>query len=69
MNRKDAKPFAGLDPRVQAVLVDPRGRGALRFDPSRQEVVGLETGLAYPVRNGIPVLVADEARQTGKGHV
>ena len=49
------------------LLVCPLTRTPLRYDASRSELVSDEAGLAYPVRGGVPVLLADEARQlTGR---
>lgn len=45
-----------------AVLVCPATRKPLRWDPERQELVSEAAGLAYPVRDGIPVLLVEEAR-------
>ncbi|MGR3465198.1 Trm112 family protein [Limimaricola sp.] len=43
-------------------LVCPQTQGPLRFDAERQELVSRAAGLAYPIRGGIPVMLADEAR-------
>lgn len=56
-----------LDPSVVEKLVCPATRTRLRFDPERQELVSDEAGLAYPVRNGTPILLIEEARQLGEG--
>jgi uncharacterized protein YbaR (Trm112 family) len=45
------------------ILVCPVSRTRLRWDPERNELVSDEAGLTYPIRNGTPVLVADEARK------
>ena len=55
-----------LDPRVVEKLVCPATRTRLRFDAERQELVSDEAGLAYPVRNGTPILLVEEARQLGE---
>ena len=44
-------------------LVCPQSRGALVLSADRQELLCKESGLAYPVRDGIPVLLIDEARR------
>lgn len=46
-----------------AKLVCPVTRTALRWDAERQELISETAGLAYPVRGGVPVLLAEEARQ------
>jgi uncharacterized protein YbaR (Trm112 family) len=52
-----------VDPDLLAKLVCPLTRTALRFDDERSELVSDAAGLAYPVRSGIPVLIAREARR------
>jgi hypothetical protein len=52
-----------LDSGLVEKLVCPATRTRLRFDPERQELVSDEAGLAYPVRNGTPILLIEEARQ------
>lgn len=51
-----------LDPELLAVLVCPLTRGPLRYDEARQELVSEPAGLAYPVRDGVPVMLVEEAR-------
>ncbi|MDE8348681.1 MAG: Trm112 family protein [Acidocella sp.] len=51
-----------LDPRLLEILVCPLTKGALRYDRERSELVSVKAGLAYPVRDGIPIMLADEAR-------
>ena len=46
-----------------AILVCPLTRTPLRWDREAQELVSDEAGLAYPVRNGVPVLLVEEARR------
>ncbi|WP_380872729.1 UPF0434 protein [Sphingomonas sp. DBB INV C78] len=52
-----------LDRDLLAILVCPVTRGPLRYDEQAQELVSEKAGLAYPVRQGVPVLLADAARQ------
>jgi uncharacterized protein YbaR (Trm112 family) len=52
-----------LDPALLAKLVCPATRTPLRYDRERQELVSDEAGLAYPVRDGLPVLLVEEARR------
>lgn len=54
-----------FDEAVLAKFVCPVTRTPLRFDPDRQELVSDEAGIAYPVRNGVPVLLVEEARRLG----
>ena len=51
-----------VDPRLLEVLVCPASGGQLRFDRERQELISPEAGLAYPIRDGIPIMLVDEAR-------
>lgn len=51
-----------LDPKLLEILVCPLTKGPLRFDRERQELVSDKAGLAYPIRDGIPIMLADEAR-------
>jgi uncharacterized protein YbaR (Trm112 family) len=51
-----------IDPRLLEILVCPLTKGPLRYDRGRQELVSVQAGLAYPIRDGIPIMLADEAR-------
>lgn len=53
---------ATLDPYLLAKLVCPVTRTPLRWDAQRRELISDAAGLAYPVRDGVPVLVVREAR-------
>ncbi|WP_028874391.1 Trm112 family protein [Tepidiphilus margaritifer] len=52
-----------MDTRLLDVLVCPLCKGPLKYDRERQELVCRADRLAYPIRDGIPVMLADEARQ------
>jgi uncharacterized protein YbaR (Trm112 family) len=52
-----------LDPELLAILVCPATRGPLRYDPDREELISVQAGLAYPVRDGVPVMLVEEARR------
>ena len=52
-----------LDAELLAVLVCPVTRGPLRYDEAREELVSDAAGLAYPVRDGVPVMLVEEARR------
>ena len=54
---------AGVDPRLLEILVCPLTKGPLRFDRERGELVSEQAGLAYPIRDGIPIMLVDEARK------
>ncbi len=51
-----------VDPRLLEILVCPLTKGPLTYDRERGELVSAKAGLAYPIRNGIPIMLADEAR-------
>ncbi|MQQ08127.1 Trm112 family protein [Epibacterium sp. SM1979] len=51
-----------FDRRMLEVLVCPQTQGLLEFDAEAQELVSKAAGLAFPIRNGIPVMLVDEAR-------
>lgn len=53
---------AGPDPRLLDLLVCPLTKGPLRYDRERNELVSEQAGLAYPIRDGIPIMLVDEAR-------
>jgi len=52
-----------LDPKLLAMLVCPMSRTPLRLDEARQELVSDRAGLAYPIRDGVPILLIEEARE------
>ena len=54
-----------LDPALLEIIVCPDCRGALAVDEAASELVCTSCGLAYPVRDDIPVLLVDEARKPG----
>jgi len=53
------------DPRLLEVLVCPQSRAPLRYDRERQELVSAQARLAFPVREGVPILLIDQARELG----
>lgn len=52
-----------LDPRLLEFLVCPLTKEPLRYDRERQELISEKAGLAFPIRDGIPIMLVDEARQ------
>ena len=56
-----------IDPKLLEILVCPLTRRPLRYDPARQELVSEQAGLAYPIRDGIPIMLVDEARALEDG--
>jgi uncharacterized protein YbaR (Trm112 family) len=51
-----------LDPRLLEILVCPTTRMPLTYDAQAQELISRTAGLAYPIRNGVPIMLVDEAR-------
>ena len=51
-----------MDPKLLELLVCPVTKGPLRFDKERQELISHSARLAYPVRDGIPILLENDAR-------
>lgn len=51
-----------FDRRMLEALVCPQTRGTLSYDAARQELVSESANLAFPIREGIPVMLVDEAR-------
>ncbi len=54
--------MAEVDPKLLEILVCPLSKGPLTYDRAAQELVSLQAGLAYPIRDGIPIMLVDEAR-------
>jgi uncharacterized protein YbaR (Trm112 family) len=54
---------AGVDPRLLEILVCPVTKTTLRYDRERNELVSLAAHLAYPIRDGIPIMLPEEARR------
>ncbi|HEX4040343.1 MAG TPA: Trm112 family protein [Xanthobacteraceae bacterium] len=52
-----------IDPKLLEILVCPLTKSALRYDREAQELISTEAGLAYPIRDGIPIMLVDEARR------
>ena len=51
------------DPKLLEILVCPLTRASLHYDRERQELLSRAAGLAYPIRDGMPVMLAAEARE------
>jgi uncharacterized protein YbaR (Trm112 family) len=52
-----------MDPRLLDILVCPLTKAPLQYDKARQELISRAAGLAYPIRDGIPVMLESEARR------
>jgi uncharacterized protein YbaR (Trm112 family) len=53
---------AAIDPKLLEILVCPLTKTTLEYDPARQELVSRAAKLAYPIRDGIPIMLPEEAR-------
>lgn len=53
----------GIDPKLLEILVCPLTKGPLTYDRDAQELISDQAQLAYPIRDGIPIMLVDEARQ------
>jgi len=56
-------PPMAIDPKLLEILVCPLTKVPLRYDAGKQELVSDQAGLAYPIRDGIPVMLVEEARK------
>ena len=54
-----------VDPKLLEILVCPLTKGRLEYDAAAQELISKQAGLAYPIRDGIPMMLAEEARASG----
>ncbi|MBX7248364.1 MAG: Trm112 family protein [Caulobacteraceae bacterium] len=64
MTEKPAAPPANsVDPRLLEVLVCPVTHGPLDYDRKAQELVSRKARLAYPIRDGVPIMLPEEARK------
>ena len=56
---------AEVDAKLLEILVCPLTKGPLIYDRAAQELISVQAGLAYPIRDGIPIMLVDEARALG----
>lgn len=61
-SKKSTKDGVDVDAKLLEILVCPLTKGPLRYDRAAQELVSDEAALAYPIRDGIPIMLVDEAR-------
>ena len=57
----------GIDPKLLEILVCPLTKGPLRYDAAAGELISDQARLAYPIRDGIPIMLVDEARRLDEG--
>ncbi|HTR85351.1 MAG TPA: Trm112 family protein [Reyranella sp.] len=66
MNSPEAPPVehkrGGVDPKLLEILVCPASHGPLEYDQAAGELISRKAGLAYPIRDGIPIMLVSEAR-------
>ncbi len=58
----EAKPQPELDRRLLEILVCPQTKGPLDYDRAAGELISKKAGLAYPIRDGVPIMLIEEAR-------
>ncbi len=56
-----------VDPRLLEILVCPVTRAALDYDREKGELISRSARLAYPIRDGVPIMLPEEARDLGEG--
>jgi uncharacterized protein len=57
------RPAFSVDPKLLEILVCPLTKGPLEYDATAQELISRSAKLAYPIRDGIPIMLAEEARR------
>ncbi len=62
-HEKTGKGRSGIDPKLLEMLVCPITHGPLEYNVENQELISRKAGLAFPVRDGIPIMLAEEARR------
>ena len=55
-----------VDPKLLEILVCPLTKGPLEYDRDNQELISRTAKLAYPIRDGIPIMLVEEARELDK---
>ena len=63
MSTPTDRPPNSVDPKLLEILVCPVTKGALEYDAARQELISRGAKLAYPIRDGIPIMLPEEARR------
>jgi uncharacterized protein len=57
------RPTGSVDPKLLEILVCPLTKGPLEYDATKQELISRKAKLAYPIRDGIPIMLPEEARR------
>lgn len=55
--------YAGIDPKLLEILACPLTKGPLEYDKAAGELISKKAGLAFPIRDGIPIMLVEEARE------
>jgi uncharacterized protein len=63
MNATPERLEGTVDPKLLEILVCPLTKGPLEFDAAKQELISRSAKLAYPIRDGIPIMLPEEARK------
>src|SRR5262249_57395459 len=63
MTTSPERPVGSVDPKLLEILVCPLTKGPLEYDAEKQELISRSAKLAYPIRDGIPIMLAEEARR------
>ena len=57
------RPAGSVDPKLLEILVCPLTKSTLEYDAAKQELISRKAKLAYPIRDGIPIMLPEEARR------
>lgn len=57
------RPAGNVDPKLLEILVCPLTKSTLEYDAARQELISRAAKLAFPIRDGIPIMLTEEARK------
>ena len=60
---KDTKSNLNVDPKLLEILICPVTKSDLEYDSNKNELISKQAGLAYPIRDGIPIMLEEEARK------
>ena len=63
------KTASQVDRKLLDILVCPLTKSVLRYDDTKQELISDKAGLAYPIRDGIPIMLMDEARKMDESEI
>jgi uncharacterized protein YbaR (Trm112 family) len=67
MSDTPTEPAVEVDPRLLEILVCPVTHGPLEYDRAKGELVSRSARLAYPIRDGVPIMLPEEARELAEG--